>query len=162
MDRRCLFAYLLALLVVAADQASKLWASNTLVYLQPFEVMSLLNWMLAYNTGAAWSFLANAGGWQRWLLAGISAVVSLMLIVWLARLRDEERVLSGPLALILGGAIGNLIDRVLYGYVIDFIQMHYERWFFPTYNVAVIAISIGAFWLLLASWLAPKRREGAA
>ena len=107
--------------------------------------------MLTYNTGAAFSFLAGAGGWQRWFFLGLGAAVSIGLIIWLWRLKPGEQWLAMALALILGGAVGNLIDRAWLGQVIDFIQLYYDRWYFPAFNLADSAITLGAVLLVLES-----------
>ncbi len=104
---------------------------------------------LCYNKGAAFSFLSNAGGWQRWFLMAISFVISLVLVFWLRNVDKNRKSLGWGLALILGGAIGNLIDRTLYGYVIDFIDVYYDYWHWPAFNIADSAISIGAGLLIL-------------
>jgi signal peptidase II len=144
--------------VIVLDQATKFLAERLLVMHQPVPVLPSFNWMLTYNPGAAFSFLAGAGGWQRWFFLGLGAAVSLGLIVWLARLRPEERRLALALALILGGAIGNLIDRIWLGQVIDFIQLYYDRWYWPAFNIADSAISIGATLLVLDSLLGERRQ----
>jgi len=150
----------LAALVVLADQATK-WA--VVATMQPYSVIELipnLNLTLAFNEGAAFSFLAGAGGWQRWVFAGFAVLISIALAVWIRRLPPRERLLGASLSLILGGAVGNLIDRVLLGHVIDFIQVYlpflpwqmFNPW--PAFNVADSAISIGVILLLLHILLA--------
>ena len=141
----------LSVLVVVLDQATKYLAETLLVLHQPVPVWSWFNWLLTYNTGAAFSFLADAGGWQRWFFLGLGVAVSIGLVVWLMRLRPGERRLAVALALILGGAVGNLIDRVWLGQVIDFIQLYYERWYWPAFNLADSAISVGAVLLVIDS-----------
>lgn len=137
--------------VVALDQATKHFAETLLVMHQPVSVLPSFNWMLAYNTGAAFSFLRDAGGWQRWFFLSLSTLVGIGLIVWLWRLKPHEKRLGAALALILGGAIGNLVDRAWLGHVIDFIQLYYDRWYWPTFNVADSAITVGAVLLVLDS-----------
>jgi len=139
----------LSVLVIALDQATKLLAETFLAMHQPVPVLPSFNLMLTYNTGAAFSFLAGAGGWQRWFFLGLGAAVSVGLIVWLGRLKPGEKWLAIALALILGGAVGNLIDRAWLGQVIDFIQLYYDRWYWPAFNIADSAICIGA---LLMAW----------
>jgi signal peptidase II len=150
----------LSLVIIVLDQVSK-WL--VLATLQPYEVVELLpdlNLTLAFNTGAAFSFLAQAGGWQRWLFAALALVVSLVLTFWLLRLRSHERATAAALAFIIGGALGNLIDRVLFGHVIDFIQVYlpwipfavFNPW--PAFNVADSAISVGVTILLVHTLLA--------
>ena len=140
--------------VVVLDQATKVLAETWLAMHQPVPVLPSFNLMLTYNTGAAFSFLANAGGWQRWFFLGLGTAVSIGLIVWLWRLKPAEQRLAIALALILGGAVGNLIDRAWLGQVIDFIQLYYDRWYWPAFNLADSAITVGAALLVLDSlWL---------
>jgi len=142
----------LALLLLVLDQATKLWAASALDYGLPVALTSFFNLTLVHNTGAAFSFLADAGGWQRVFFIVVSGVVSLVLAVWLWRLPRDARLLGIALALVLGGALGNLIDRVAYGYVIDFLDFHAAGWHWPAFNVADSAISCGVV-LLLADGL---------
>ena len=135
-------------LVVVLDQITKYIADSNLDLRVPVEVFLGLNMTLCYNKGAAFSFLSNAGGWQRWFLMAISFVISLVLVFWLRNVDKNSKALAWGLALILGGAIGNLIDRTLYGYVIDFIDVYYGYWHWPAFNIADSAISIGAGLLL--------------
>ena len=136
-------------LVVVLDQTTKYIADRNLDLRVPVEVFLGLNMTLFYNKGAAFSFLSNAGGWQRWFLMTISFVFSLVLVFWLRNVDKNRKFLAWGLALILGGAIGNLIDRTLYGYVIDFIDFYYDYWHWPAFNIADSAISIGAGLLIL-------------
>jgi len=108
---------------------------------------------LAHNYGAAFSFLSDAGGWQRWLFTGLASVVTLVLIVWLFRLQAKEKLTAAGLGLIIGGAVGNLIDRVLNGYVVDFIDVYYQDWHWPAFNLADSAITCGVILLLLDALL---------
>ncbi len=142
----------LALLVLALDQATKLWAAAALDYAVPVVVLPFFNLTLVHNTGAAFSFLADAGGWQRLFFVVLSGVVSTVLVVWIWRLPRTARLLGIALALVLGGAVGNLVDRVAYGYVIDFLDFHAAGWHWPAFNVADSAISCGVV-LLLADGL---------
>lgn len=119
-------------------------------------VPGFLNWMLAFNTGAAFSFLADAGGWQRWGFSALAVLISLVLIVWLARTPRRDWLTALPLSLVVGGAIGNLIDRLRFGHVVDFIQVYHGDWTFPAFNVADSAISVGAVLLALASLRSAK------
>jgi signal peptidase II len=145
-------------LIVGLDQLTKFLAERLLVMHQPVPVLPSFNLMLTYNPGAAFSFLAGAGGWQRWFFLSLGTAISIALVVWLTRLRPEEKRLGLALALILGGAIGNLIDRAWLGQVIDFIQLYYDRWYWPTFNIADSAISIGAALLVLDSLLGERRQ----
>ena len=139
----------LTLFVIAADQITKTWIDNSFELYQSMPILPSFNLTLLYNFGAAFSFLADAGGWQRWFFTGLSLIVSVVLVVWLIRLDVKQRWLACALALILGGAIGNLIDRMLYGYVIDFIDIYYQQWHWPAFNIADSAISIGAVMLFI-------------
>ena len=147
--------YRLALIVVILDQLTKRVVTLQLDYGVPIKVLPVLDITLQHNTGAAFSFLHDAGGWQRWLFAGIAALVSVALAVWMHRLRRDQYLLLSGLALILGGAVGNLIDRMRFGYVIDFIAVHWHEHYFPAFNVADSAITIGAGLLLLDMLLNP-------
>ncbi|HYQ39574.1 MAG TPA: signal peptidase II [Pseudomonas sp.] len=152
----------LSALVIVLDQASKLYFESALqLYQQIVIIPDLFSWTLAYNTGAAFSFLADHSGWQRWLFALIAAVVSAVLVVWLRRLpRRGQGWLAMGLALVLGGALGNLFDRVAYGHVIDFILVHWQsRWYFPAFNVADCAITVGAALLALDMFKSDKRGD---
>ena len=140
----------LSVLVILLDQLSKAYFQNNLsLYQQVPVIPDLFSWTLAYNTGAAFSFLADHSGWQRWFFAGIALVVSVVLVVWLKRLRNDTWT-AIALALILGGALGNLYDRMVLGHVIDFILVHWrQEWRFPAFNVADSAITLGAIMLAL-------------
>ena len=142
----------LSLFIVILDQATKWLAEALLVPFQPVPLMPLLNLTLMYNEGAAFSFLANAGGWQRWLFAGFALVMTTVLAIWLLRLDKGDRVTAVTLSLIIGGAIGNLIDRVQTGRVVDFIDFYVGTWHWPAFNVADSAISIGIVFLLITSF----------
>ena len=148
--------FLLAAVVVLLDQYTKGLASNKLVYARPVEVFSWFNLTLQHNTGAAFSFLSDAGGWQRWFFTAIAVVISLGLAVWLVVAERGQWLLGLSLALILGGALGNLWDRVVLGYVVDFISVHYGGWYFPAFNIADSAITVGAGCMLLDSFLSTR------
>ena len=121
-------------------------------------VLPVFSLTLGYNTGAAFSFLGAAGGWQRGLFVLVGLVASVVIVVWLRRLQAHERWSCWALSLILAGAVGNLIDRVLYGHVIDFIHLHYDRWHYPVFNIADSAITIGVAMLLIhVVWLDRRR-----
>ncbi len=151
--------YAIALLVIVLDQLSKGLAEQYLDYGRPLVLTSWFNLTLQYNPGAAFSFLSDAGGWQRYFFSGIAVVISGILVVWLYRLPSNLRLLPLSLALILGGALGNLWDRVALGHVVDFISVHYGGYFFPAFNIADSAISVGAALMILDSLLA-TRPEG--
>lgn len=146
-------------MVVLLDQASKLWILEHFREYQVVTVWPVFNLTLVYNEGAAFSFLANAGGWQRYLLSGLAAVVSLVLLFWLRRMQPGERLTAWAVALVLGGAVGNLIDRLAYGKVVDFLQWHWEHHYFPAFNLADSAITLGVILLLLDVLLEKRGRE---
>jgi len=139
----------LSLLVVILDQVTKVWVSASLALHQSIVVLPFFNLTLLHNEGAAWSILANAGGWQRWFLSGVAILISGAIVIWLSRLKRQQWLLACALALILGGAVGNVIDRVIYGYVIDFLDVYYQQWHYPIFNIADSAISVGAVMLLI-------------
>lgn len=151
--------YLLALVVIVLDQYTKGLASSGLNYGRPVEVFSWFNLTLQHNTGAAFSFLSDAGGWQRWFFTGIAVVISAVLAVWLYRAERGHWLLALSLALILGGAIGNLWDRLALGYVVDFISVHYAGRYFPAFNLADSAISVGAGCMLLDSFVSGREKK---
>lgn len=142
--------------VIALDQLTKLWISVSLRLYETIDILPIFQLIHVRNEGAAFSFLSNAGGWQRWFFITISLVASVALTIWLLRLPKQAFWQAVSLALILGGAIGNLIDRVAYGYVVDFLLVYYQTWHWPAFNVADSAISVGAVMLLVDSL---KHRE---
>lgn len=148
--------YVVAGIILLADQLSKRIATEMLVYAEPLPVFSWFDLTLHFNRGAAFSFLSGAGGWQRWLFTGLALLVSVVLVFWLRPLQRSQWLLAGGLALILGGALGNLVDRIVLGHVVDFISVHYRDWYFPTFNIADSAISVGAA-LVLADSVLGKR-----
>ncbi len=159
-SQRFLIWMVLAALVLIADQVTK-WAilANVPLY-SKIPVWSFLNITHQENPGAAFSFLADAGGWQRWFFTALAAAVSVFLVHWLWRLRNERQtVLALGLALVLGGAVGNLVDRVRMGHVIDFIQVMIGNWPFPSFNVADAAISVGAVFLIIDALFLSGRKE---
>ena len=151
------FWLLLSAVVIALDWWTKGLATESLTLYRPVEITSWLNMTLAYNYGAAFSFLSDAGGWQRWLFTGLASVVTLVLIVWLLRTPAEEQVTAAALSLIIGGAIGNLIDRISLGYVVDFIDVYYESWHWPAFNLADSAITGGVILLLTNGFILSKQ-----
>jgi signal peptidase II len=138
---------LASLAVIALDLATKAWVSSTFQLGDSREVAPFFNLVLAHNTGAAFSFLAGAGGWQRWLFAAVTIAISIGLVVGLRRHGDKP-LMAGAFALVLGGALGNLYDRLTLGYVVDFLDFHWARAHFPAFNVADSAITIGVAMLL--------------
>ena len=147
----------LAGLVAVIDRLSKVISNANLVEGVPVQVFPGFDLLLAYNTGAAFSFLDDAGGWQRWFLTGISLGISIFITVWLTRIPRSQKLLGLSLALILGGALGNLYDRMLAGYVIDFISVYFRDYRFATFNIADAAISVGAALMVLDMVLDMKR-----
>lgn len=147
-----------SVLVIAFDQITKAVVRHALTPGMPQEVIPhVLNWTLAFNRGAAFSFLADSPGWQTWLFGILAVVVCIGLIVWLARTPRREWRTALPLALIIGGALGNLIDRLAHGRVTDFIQVYWHTWSWPAFNVADSAITVGAVLLIVFGLFAAKR-----
>lgn len=155
---------LLSVLILVVDRVSKDFFEGSLSMYQRIQVIpDYFDWTLAYNTGAAFSFLADADGWQRWFFAAIAVVVSVVLVVWLKRLKRHETLLAVALAMVLGGALGNLYDRVVLGHVVDFILVHWQnRWYFPAFNLADSFITIGAILLALDMFKSDKSVKEAA
>ena len=150
--------------VIVADQASKAWMLHHFFLLERVRLLPVLDIILTYNTGAAFSMLADAAGWQRWVFVALALGVSAVLLVWLRRLAAlTHELLASGLALIVGGALGNMIDRVRLGHVIDFIHAHWGTHYFPAFNLADSAISVGAGLLLLDAWREARgARRGSA
>lgn len=149
---------LLAFAILALDQATKIWFDAGLQYGERWRVLPFFDFTLLYNTGAAFSFLADGQGWQRWLFTAI-ALVATIIITRLLWKHPREGVFCAALACILGGAVGNAIDRLLYGHVVDFLLFYWQDWYFPAFNVADIAITIGAILLLLDEILRWRRQR---
>jgi signal peptidase II len=151
---------LLSALIVLADQLSKAYIAGHYLEFEFTRILPVLDITCMHNVGAAFSFLATASGWQRWVFIGLAAVVSIGITVWLLKLpRGTHSLLAAGLALVLGGAVGNVIDRIHLGYVIDFIHFHWERAYFPAFNVADSAITVGAACLLLDAFFEAKRKH---
>lgn len=150
-----------SVVVLLLDQCTKLLADAMLTLHQSVAVVPYLSMYKAYNSGAAFSFLGDASGWQRWFFVALAMIVIGVLVVWLRRLPAHEVRTSLALSLILGGAAGNLIDRLVYGYVIDFIDVYYDSWHWPAFNVADAAISVGAFLLLLDAFSGGRKKSPA-
>lgn len=142
----------LSALVIGLDQLTKWLANTSLAPHEPVAVLPGFNLTLMFNTGAAFSLLGDAGGWQRWLFTGLAVVASVVLVLWLRRLQAGQALLAVALALILGGAVGNLIDRVVFGHVIDFLDLYWRHHHWPAFNVADSAITVGAVLFLLDSF----------
>lgn len=150
----------LALVVVLADQVTKLAVIDFIEQYSKVPVTSFINLTHQHNYGAAFSFLAGAGGWQRWFFIVLASIVSVVIAVWIWRIRNEgPAILAAGLALVLGGAVGNLVDRIRLGYVTDFIQVLFGSWAFPSFNIADSAITVGAA-LLIIDALFVSGREG--
>lgn len=159
--RQAMYWYGLSALVIVIDQWTKWLAESTLVFHQPVPVIEpVFSWTLSYNTGAAFSFLANAGGWQKWFFTGLALLVSLFLVFYIRSAPRVAKLLSTGLALVLGGALGNVIDRQLHGHVIDFIHVHYyDIWHYPIFNVADIAICVGVFLIVVDMLFLERKRH---
>lgn len=142
----------LSVLIILLDQLTKVMVSNWLDLYQTVAVMPYVNFTLAHNSGAAFSFLAGAGGWQRWFFISLAVLVSIVLIIWLSRLKAQAKLEAVALSLIIGGAIGNVVDRFLHGYVIDFMDVYVGSYHWPAFNVADAAICIGAVLLIWDSF----------
>lgn len=153
--------FAVSLVVLLLDQASKLWILRNFQEFEVVQVWPVFNLTLVYNRGAAFSFLADAGGWQHYLFVGVAVVVSLVLVVWLWTADPRRRLEAWALSLILGGALGNLVDRLLLGKVVDFLQWHWQQHYFPSFNLADAAITLGVV-LMLVEWLrdALRRNRG--
>ncbi len=147
----------LSALVIVLDQFSKHLISSSMQLRESIEILPFFNLTLGHNTGAAFSFLANAGGWQRWFFTLIALAVSAMIVVWLKRLPATDKWQAAALALILGGALGNVIDRVRFGYVVDFLDVYYQQWHWPTFNIADSAITVGVAILVIVILRENKR-----
>jgi signal peptidase II len=152
------------LFLFAVDQVLKWYMSSVLPLCTPercesMEVLPFFKLMVLHNRGAAFSFLADAGGWQRWFLVAVSSVVSVFVAVWLYRIRYEQKLLAVSLSFILGGALGNLIDRALQGYVVDFFVVYYHPYYFPAFNIADSAITVGAALMILDILIGNQKRH---
>ena len=146
----------IAVLIVVADQFTKVLVLGSFQYGDSLPLTSFFNMVRVHNLGAAFSFLAGAGGWQRWFFTGLGIVTALVM-VWLLRSHAGQRLFSSAISFILGGAVGNVIDRLLHGYVVDFLDFHWAGWHFPAFNVADCAITVGAGLLILDELLRVRR-----
>lgn len=150
----------LSIVAIILDQWTKWIAQTHLHYADPVPVLPFLNWTLLYNYGAAFSFLSDAGGWQRYFFTSLAGVVSVIFVLWIMRMPKQLIILPLAISLILGGAIGNLIDRISLGYVVDFIHFYYNNSHFPAFNLADSAITLGTILMLIDTFfLETKRRK---
>ncbi len=147
-----------AVVILIADQITKTLILNHYQLGDSTFITSFFNIVRAHNTGAAFSFLSDAGGWQRWLFTGIG-VAATIFIVWQLRAHPGQKLFSFALSSILGGAVGNVVDRLMHGYVVDFLQFHYAGWYFPSFNLADSAITVGAACLILDELLRVRRER---
>lgn len=147
----------LALVVIVVDQVTKVGFDNLLAYGERLRVLPFFDFVLLYNRGAAFSFLAGADGWQRWFFT-LLGVVAVPLLIWLIRRHRDQGLFCAALALILGGAVGNVIDRVLYGHVVDFLLFYWNDWYFPAFNIADTAITAGAVLMIYDEIRRARRR----
>jgi len=162
INARFILWMVVAFVVIIADQVTKLAIIEWVPLHQKIPLNSFLNLTHQKNPGAAFSFLADAGGWQRWFFVALASTVSVVIAVWLWRIRNDGlMVLSAGLALVLGGAVGNLIDRILIGHVTDFIQVLFGSWAFPSFNIADAGISVGAVLLIIDALFFSGREERA-
>lgn len=136
-------------LVLILDQLTKIWVLNDMDLYQSISVLPFFNLTYVHNYGAAFSFLSDAGGWQRWFFTAIAVIVSIVILVWLKQSKKEQVLLPCAFSLILGGALGNLYDRLVYGYVVDFLDFYLGNWHWPAFNLADSAIFIGAALLII-------------
>ncbi|GHG02503.1 signal peptidase II [Thalassotalea marina] len=152
----------ITLLFLVIDQVSKHWVAGSMELYQSIEVFSFFNITYAHNPGAAFSFLADQGGWQRWFFTGVAIIASVVFLVWLKRTPKENYMLGAALACMLSGALGNLIDRLLFGYVIDFLDFHWQGNAWPTFNIADSIIFIGAALMIIDSFQQEKAKKNSA
>ncbi len=152
-----------AVLVIVLDYITKQYFSSTMQLGESISILPFFNWTLAHNYGAAFSFLHDAGGWQRWFFTAIALVVTAAMSIWMTRLpKQGANFLLIGIALVIGGALGNLYDRITLGYVVDFVHFFYHDWHFPAFNIADCGISVGAAILIIDAIFFEKKREQAA
>jgi signal peptidase II len=149
----------ISLVVIILDQITKSVAVSNLVLFQPVNIFPGFNFTLMYNEGAAFSFLSDASGWQRWFFSTVAIIVSIAIVIWLKTLAPGQRVTALSLTLILGGAIGNVWDRILLGHVVDFIDVYYASYHWPAFNIADSAITVGAAILIIESLLQARHEK---
>lgn len=146
-------------LVIVLDQLTKQVVLANFQLYEVLPVTPMFNLTLMFNSGAAFSFLADASGWQRWFFTAIAVVVSVVIVTWLKRMPDTDKLLAVALALVLGGALGNVWDRIMLGHVVDFIQVYWDVHYFPAFNIADSAITLGAALLLWDGFFGKKRAD---
>lgn len=149
----------LSLLLFVVDYVTKAVVMENMKLYESIELLPFFNFTYMHNYGAAFSFLSEAGGWQRWFLSGIAVAISALLLFWLRKLPANNWVLCGAYSLVLAGAIGNLIDRLVHGYVIDFLHFYYQNWHYPAFNIADMAIVGGAGLLLFDAFKGDSSQE---
>ena len=147
----------LSVVVIGLDQVSKYFATSSLNLHEPVSVLPFFNLTLMHNQGAAFSFLSQAGGWQRWFFTIIALVVTAVIVQWIRRLSSTETWMAAALSLIAGGALGNVWDRIQLGYVVDFIDVYYGTWHWPAFNIADSAITIGAVMLIVEGFKGKRK-----
>lgn len=146
-------------LALILDQISKIWIDTSMSLYHSIPIFPGFSITYAHNYGAAFSFLSDAGGWQRWFFAALAAAISVGLVIYIKRLKPNETLLAVALSLILGGALGNLIDRIIYGYVIDFLDIYYQAYHWPVFNIADSAITVGVAFMLYESFVSKDKHE---
>ena len=151
----------LSAIVVVLDQLTKQWVEEAFVLYESLPVTGFFNLTLVYNTGAAFSFLADAGGWQRWFFLILALVICIYLVYWLLQLDKKQVALPLAIAMIIGGAVGNVIDRLLYGHVIDFLDFYYQQWHWPAFNLADSAITLGVILFIWDAFFGAKDHSDA-
>jgi signal peptidase II len=149
----------LSFVVILLDQLTKQLAERMLTLYESVYVMPVFDLTLLYNKGAAFSFLSDQGGWQRWFFTMLAIVVTMVLTIWLWRLKAQEKWVAVSLSLIIGGALGNVIDRILFGHVIDFLHFHYQQHYWPAFNIADSAITLGVGIMLYDALVMAKKRD---
>ncbi len=149
----------LSIVVVILDQFSKQLVESKLLVFETLPLLSWLNFTLVYNEGAAFSFLSDQDGWQRWFFIVLALVISTVLVIWISRLKETDRLVAVALSLLLGGALGNVIDRILFGHVVDFIDIYYKQWHWPAFNIADSAITLGVILILVDAVRSGNRRN---
>ncbi|MES9964573.1 MAG: signal peptidase II [Candidatus Sedimenticola sp. 20ELBAFRAG] len=149
----------LSVIIIGLDQISKQLVESSLMVYETVPLVPFFNLTLAYNEGAAFSFLSDQGGWQRWFFSALALIVSIIMVFWMKRLQQSEWLIAISLSLIVGGALGNLIDRVLFGHVIDFLDIYYQQWHWPAFNIADSAIFIGVIFMLFDAFRGEKEKS---